>query len=201
MFWTRSSGRWGRKWKQSVVMRLVRDVPSLQGERWEITRVYPNILYRFDSLRAGRSGDRIPVGARFSAPVQTGPGAYPASCTMGTGSFPGVKRPGRGADHPAPPKRPGHERVELYIYSPSGPSWPALGRTLLFIYFVKVIWLQCPKISASSIPARVLGLLYKETIPPMSEIRKLIGRNVNSSVSDRTNFTFLKVQTNCLNQK
>jgi hypothetical protein len=27
----------------------------------------------------------------------------PASCTMGTGSFPGVKRPGRGADHPPPP--------------------------------------------------------------------------------------------------
>ena len=42
-------------------------------------------------LRAGRSGDRIPVGARLSAPVQTGPGAHPASCTMGTGSFPGVK--------------------------------------------------------------------------------------------------------------
>ena len=37
----------------------------------------------------------IPVGARFSAPVQTGPGAQPASCTMGTGSFPGVKS-GRG---------------------------------------------------------------------------------------------------------
>ena len=29
--------------------------------------------------------------ARFSAPVQTGPGAHPASCTKGTGSFPGVK--------------------------------------------------------------------------------------------------------------
>ena len=29
-------------------------------------------------------------GARFSAPVQTGPEADPASCTMGTGSFPGV---------------------------------------------------------------------------------------------------------------
>ena len=27
-------------------------------------------------------------GARFSAPVRTGPGAYPASYTMGTGSFP-----------------------------------------------------------------------------------------------------------------
>ena len=42
-------------------------------------------------LRAGRFGDRIPVEARFSAPVQTGPGAHPASCTMGTRSFPGVK--------------------------------------------------------------------------------------------------------------
>jgi hypothetical protein len=31
------------------------------------------------------------------------PGAHPASCTMGTGPFPGVKRPGRGADHPPPP--------------------------------------------------------------------------------------------------
>jgi hypothetical protein len=34
-------------------------------------------------------------GARFSSPVQTGPGAHPASCTMGTGSFPWVKS-GRG---------------------------------------------------------------------------------------------------------
>jgi len=31
------------------------------------------------------------MGARFSAPVETGPGAHPASCTMGTGSFLGVK--------------------------------------------------------------------------------------------------------------
>jgi len=38
-----------------------------------------------------RSGDRILVGVRFSAPVQTSPEAHPASCTMGTGSFPGVR--------------------------------------------------------------------------------------------------------------
>jgi hypothetical protein len=55
-----------------------------------------------DSIRTGRSGDRILVGARFSAPVQNGPGAHLASYTMGTGSFPGVKRPGRGVDHPTP---------------------------------------------------------------------------------------------------
>ena len=35
------------------------------------------------------------MGGRFSAPVHTGPGAHPASCTMGTGSFPVVKS-GRG---------------------------------------------------------------------------------------------------------
>ena len=39
---------------------------------------------------------------RFSALVQTGPGANPASYTVGTGSLPGVKRPGRVADHPPP---------------------------------------------------------------------------------------------------
>jgi hypothetical protein len=55
-----------------------------------------------DSLRAGRSGDRMPMGggAIFSAPIQTGPVVQPSSYTMGTGSFPGVKLPGRGADHP-----------------------------------------------------------------------------------------------------
>ena len=66
-------------------------------------------------------------GARFSAPVQTGPGAYPASYTMGTGSFPGVKRPGRGADHPPTSSAEVEGRVELYICSPFGSSWPVLG--------------------------------------------------------------------------
>ena len=72
--------------------------------------------------------------ATFSAPVQTGPGAYPASCTMGTGPFQGVKRPGRGTDHPPSSKSGGHERVGLYLYSPSGPQWPVIGRTFTFTY-------------------------------------------------------------------
>jgi len=43
------------------------------------------------------------VRTRFSTPVQTGPGAHPASWAMGPGSFPGGKeRPGRDAD-PSPP--------------------------------------------------------------------------------------------------
>jgi len=71
--------------------------------------------------------DRIPVAARFSAPVHTGPGAHPASYTMGTMSFPGVKRPGSGVDHPPPSSAEVKERVVQYLYSPSGTSWPVVG--------------------------------------------------------------------------
>jgi len=46
---------------------------------------------------------------------------------MGNGSFPGVKRPRRGVDHPPPSRTEVKERVELYFYSPFGPSWPVLG--------------------------------------------------------------------------
>ena len=41
------------------------------------------------------------MGARFSRPVQTGPGAHPASCTMGRGLSRCKERPGRDAD-PSP---------------------------------------------------------------------------------------------------
>jgi hypothetical protein len=37
---------------------------------------------------------------------------------MDTGSFPGIKRPGRGVDHPPPTSAEIKERVELYLYSP-----------------------------------------------------------------------------------
>jgi hypothetical protein len=40
-------------------------------------------------LRVGRSGHRIPLWARFSATVQSGPAAHPGSCTMGTGFLSG----------------------------------------------------------------------------------------------------------------
>jgi len=40
--------------------------------------------------------------------------------------FPGVKWPERGVDHPPPFTAEVKERVELYIYFPSGFSWPVL---------------------------------------------------------------------------
>jgi hypothetical protein len=93
----------------------------------------------------GLNGPRIESRwrARFSAPVQTGPGAHPASCTMGTGSFAGVKSDrGVTLTPSSPSSTVGHERVELYLYSPYGPyglyraSVPVQGRTLPSTFYI-----------------------------------------------------------------
>jgi len=78
---------------------------------WPLTFIGLGSVTGYSDWATG-SGDRIQVGARFFAPVQTGPGAHPVSCTMGTGSFPGgKKRPGRDADPSLPSSAVGHERV------------------------------------------------------------------------------------------
>ena len=51
--------------------------------------------------RYGLYGPRSnPGGGEIFPPIQTGPGDHPASFTMGVGYFPGIKRLGRGFDHP-----------------------------------------------------------------------------------------------------
>jgi len=45
---------------------------------------------------------------------------------MGTGPFLGVKQLGSGVDHPPPSSDEVKKRVELYLYSPSGPLWSLL---------------------------------------------------------------------------
>ena len=48
-------------------------------------------------------------------------------------SFQGFKRPGSGVEYQAPSGAEVRKRVELYLYSPSEPSWPVLGRILPFV--------------------------------------------------------------------
>jgi len=62
----------GRDSSVSIENRYVLDGPRIKS-RWEVS---------------------------FSAPVQSSPGDHTVSYTMGTSSFPGVKRSGRGVDHP-----------------------------------------------------------------------------------------------------
>jgi hypothetical protein len=89
------------------------------------------------------------VGARFSAPIQTGPGTYPASYAMGTVSFPGIKLPGHGIDHPPPSSAEFEESRAIHLL----PLWvfmacsrvnftflPFLHTSFTGVYLYEVIW-------------------------------------------------------------
>ena len=65
-------------------------------------------------------------GVRFSATVQTCPGAHPASSTMDTGSFPGGKAAEAWHDH-IPPHLARRVKKEFSYAPPSEPTWPILG--------------------------------------------------------------------------
>jgi hypothetical protein len=81
------------------------------------------------TLRVGRSGDRI--SKRRDFPHSSRPALGPTQ-PPDTGSVsPGVKRLGRSVEHPRPSGAEVKERVELYIYSHSRPSWPVTGYILL----------------------------------------------------------------------
>jgi hypothetical protein len=71
--------------------------------------------------------------ARFSAPVQAGPGTHSVSYSMGTVSFAGVNRPWRGVNHPRLSSAEVKEIIQLYLYPNSRPTRPVLGCTLSFI--------------------------------------------------------------------
>ena len=72
------------------------------------------------------------AGFEPAIPVTERPQTLALDC-WGTGigqrkDCPGVKRSGRGVNHPPPSSAEVKERVELYLYSPSGHSWSVLGR-------------------------------------------------------------------------
>ena len=63
-------------------------------------------------------GIESPTGARFSALLQTGAGAQPASYTVGIRSLPGLRRRDHSVNCTPPPSAKVKESVELYLYSP-----------------------------------------------------------------------------------
>jgi hypothetical protein len=119
-------------WKISKVILDRKKSNGRQNSNWH--RIKWKLFTNTVQERSGRSGDRTQVEAKFSAPVQTGPGAHPVSFTMGTGTFPEVKQPGRGADHPSTSTAEVKETVQLHVYSPSRPSWSVLGWSLPLPY-------------------------------------------------------------------
>lgn len=81
---------------------------------------------RNNALRAGRSGEQIPVGARLPMSLQTGPEAHPVSFTVGIGSFRGAKQPWHGADH-SPFLVPRLNGVEIHLHLISVPAHTSWG--------------------------------------------------------------------------
>ena len=80
--------------------------------------------YNFNSLanRYGLDGPGIEsrCGTTFSAPLHTDPGAHPASYTMITEHFPGIKHPERGVYHPPPPSAEVKEELSYTSNPPLG---------------------------------------------------------------------------------
>ena len=131
----RNCALWASQPQKSVTL-----LPCLEGRTTKSTKghvvalgakyrpIFPlgsrQLSWYSNPLRAGRYGDRIPMGARFSTSVQTGPEAHLASCKTGTGSVSGGGGRAAGAWRLHPPQFSPEvkERVELYFYSPSGLS-------------------------------------------------------------------------------
>jgi hypothetical protein len=85
-------------------------------------------------------GDRIPVGGEIFRTCPDRPWGPPNLLYNRYRVFPrGKEQPGRDADPSPPSSAVGHERVELYLYSPYGPyglyraSVPVQGCTLTYL--------------------------------------------------------------------
>jgi len=86
-----------------------------------------------DTLQAERSGDRIPEGDEISPTHPDQPwGPHSLLYNWYRVSFPGVKRPWRGADHPPPSSAEVKKNYSCISTHPSGPSWQVTGLTLPF---------------------------------------------------------------------
>jgi len=121
----------------SVTMKYLenaRDKVLMGMQRLLITVVLKGVVGQdssVDSLQAGWSGDRIPVGGEIFGIRADRPWGPTGLLYNGYQvSFPGVKRPGRGIDHPPASSAEGKERIELYLCFPSGSSWPVKGGIL-----------------------------------------------------------------------
>ena len=87
-----------------------------------------------ESLRAGRSGDRIPLWGQIFRTCPYWPWGLPSLLYNRYRVFPGGKAKGAWRWPPNPSSAEVKERMELYLYSPSGPSWRCLGWILFYLY-------------------------------------------------------------------
>jgi hypothetical protein len=104
-------------------------------------------------------------------------------------SFPWVEQQGRGVVHPPPSRAEVKERVELYTYCHSGPSWPLLGWNLPLPVFMSHMFVTLDVYLAVPI-ATVLRLERNRRLARMKEGQQ-------SLVVSRTRTQICFILTNC----
>ena len=94
-----------------------------------------------DSLGVWWSGDLIQAGGEIFRTRSDRPWVPPSLLHIGYRIFPGAKTAGAWRWPRTPSSAEVKERAEVYLYSPSGPSWPVVGRTLpLPLRLLRNIW-------------------------------------------------------------
>jgi hypothetical protein len=84
---------------------------------------------------------------------------FPYPSRLGTRSLPAGKRQWYVTDYPQP------SRVELYLYDPSGPSWPVLGKLFLLPHSSTFQAYNLPVWCFSTVGLSLTTLLWLEQMP------------------------------------
>ena len=149
MLWSRFREFMGRDSVVGIVTRFGLGVPEI-GSRW---------------------------GARFSAPVQTGPRTHPASCIKGTVFLPGEKQSGQGVDNPPPSSAEVKVRVVVYLYTPSGLSCSRVNCNLSFTpisCLLRQVRCQCCEVRVRPEIPKVDSLPWEEALPSCAVLHQYL---------------------------
>ena len=86
----------------------------------------------------------------------------------------GVKRPGRDVDHPCPFSTEVKDRGKLHLYSPSGSSWPTLGRTLPLLQWLHPLTYESERDNFISLNSPILKVQHQVNHEDHEDIHVLL---------------------------